>query len=207
MSWEPHGVRLSPDAVASLACPSFGCQHTRDPPLPHRHSLRSEALLCVALTLDPVSIFRCLLLMAETGFSAEAVGVQDNTLVWLCPLGTSSLLTSAVVNYTPEIYCDWWLHRAVKTWSEVRQRAVITCVPALLALINLIALMISLVSVSMPRTVCATTLFSAVQTVATSLQGLSVCQLVEGWRSVNGPCRLHLSVVKIGPKKPNKRVS
>lgn len=201
MSWEPHGVRLSPDAVASPACPSFGCQHTRDPPQPHRHWLRSEAPLCVALTLDPVSIFQCLLLMAETGFSTEAAGVQDNTLVWLCPLGTSSLLTSAVVNYTPETYCDWWLCRAVKTWSEVKRRAIITCVTALLALIKLIVLTISPVSVFMPHAVCATTLFSAVQTMEISLQGLFACQLVEGWRSLNGPCHLHLSVVKIGWKK------
>lgn len=107
-------------------CPCFPClsllccQNTCYPSQTYRHSLRSEALLCVALTLNPDSIFQCLLLVAETGFSTEAVGAQDYTLACLCPLGTSSLLTSAAVNYTPGVYCDWWLSRAFKTWSEER---------------------------------------------------------------------------------------
>lgn len=76
------------------------CQNTGDLSWPYRHSLRSEVLLCVALTLNPVNIYQCLLLVAQTGFSTEAMGVHDYTLACLCLLGTLSLLTSAAVNCT-----------------------------------------------------------------------------------------------------------
>lgn len=84
------------------------CQNTGAPARPHRHPLRSETLLCVALTLNPVSIYQCLLLVAQAGISTEAMGADDYTLACPCPLGTSSLLTSATVNYTQETHSDQW---------------------------------------------------------------------------------------------------
>lgn len=93
---------------------SHHCQNTSDPSRPYQPSLGSEALLCVALTLNPVSIHQCLLLAARTGFSMEATGAHDYTLACSCLPGTSSLRTSAAVNYTPGMYCDLWLNRAFK---------------------------------------------------------------------------------------------
>lgn len=93
---------------------SHHCQNTSDPSRPYQPSLGSEALLCVALTLNPVSIHQCLLLAARTGFSTEATGAHDYTLACSCLPGTSSLRTSAAVNYTPGMYCDLWLNRAFK---------------------------------------------------------------------------------------------
>ena len=97
------------------------CQNIGDPSRPYRRSFRSEAPLCIALTLNPVSIYQCLLSVAQTGFSTEAMGAHDYTEACLGPLGTSSLLTSAAVNYTPGIYGDWWLNRAW-SWSEDGER-------------------------------------------------------------------------------------
>lgn len=92
---------------------SHHCQNTSDLSRPYQPSLRSEALLCVTLTLNPVSIHQCLLLAAQTGFSTEAMGAHDYTLACSCPPGTSSLRTSAAVN-TPGMYCDRWLNKAFK---------------------------------------------------------------------------------------------
>lgn len=65
-------------------CVAPHCHNTDDRSRPRCLSLRSEALLCVALALNPVSFNQRLLIAAQTGLSREALGGHDYTLVALC---------------------------------------------------------------------------------------------------------------------------
>lgn len=64
-------------AFFSLVTPR--CRNTDDRWRPYRRSSSLESLLCVALTLNPVSIHQSLLIAAGTSSSTEARGDRDYT--------------------------------------------------------------------------------------------------------------------------------